>query len=456
MIYLVVYFIVMMGATLLFTERSKSVKDFLVADGEISLFKGAMSISATWMWSVALMVSSEKAYTSGIVGFLWFMVPNVFVLWLFGRYGSKMREQYSSGFSLSSFMKHKYDTKVKNLYVAFLGLITLMSTVVNLMAGGKIVSLLTGLDLKFVVAILAVTAFAYSQRSGIKASIITDVVQMVLILAVGLIVAPMVVKTGGGVDRVIDGLGGVSGKFRNLFSEDGITVALAFGIPAAISILGSPFGDNAQWQRVFSIRKDKVQTAYIAGSLIFAVAPILMGVIGFTGAGLGYVANDVGIVSVEIVKELLPRVIVVPFLYMLISGLMSTVDSNLCAISSLLADVKPNMTINQGRLAMVVLLVLASLIATVPSLSIAGLFLTYGTFRVSTFMTTVLTLNKVELTSNAVFTGVLASACVGVPVYVIGANAGIPLLQATGSLIALTLSGIVAVIYTKIEKGRIA
>ena len=59
----------------------------------------AMSIAATWIWAPAIFVASSTAYFNGIYGFLWFLIPNVLTLILFGYFSQKfIKEKYQESF----------------------------------------------------------------------------------------------------------------------------------------------------------------------------------------------------------------------------------------------------------------------------------------------------------------------------------------------------------------------
>lgn len=85
----------------LFTNKSKNTESFHVADRKIGTTIGAMSIAATWIWAPSLFVSAEKAYTSGVPGIFWFLVPNVICLVIFIPFAKRIREQYPDGITLT-------------------------------------------------------------------------------------------------------------------------------------------------------------------------------------------------------------------------------------------------------------------------------------------------------------------------------------------------------------------
>lgn len=206
-------------------------------------------------------------------------------------------------------------------------LITVLSTAVQLLAGGKILSVATGLPLWVMTIVLAVIAFSYSQISGIKASVLTDAIQMIFLLLACAIFVPWALKSNGGMSSIQ--LSGITGEFGDLFSKNGLQVFLGFGLPTAIGLFAGPFGDQCFWQRAFSISDKKIGRAFSLGAVLFAVVPFSMGILGFVAAGIGFMPKDTGMVNFELIQALFPAWVIVPFMFMLISGLLSTVDSNL-------------------------------------------------------------------------------------------------------------------------------
>ena len=64
----------------------------------------------------------------------------------------------------------------------------------------------------------------------------------------------------------------------------------------------------------------------MVGALLFGIVPLSMGILGFIGAGMGYAAVDTGVINFELINVLLPKWAVIPFLFMIISGLLSTIE----------------------------------------------------------------------------------------------------------------------------------
>ncbi len=453
-IILVVYAVLMIGATVLMSKRSKDSQNFHVADRKLGLLSGAMSIAATWIWAPALFTSSEKAYSNGLPGLFWFLVPNVLCLIIFIPFAKRIREKAPQGVTLSDFMATTYHSeKVRGVYIGQLSLLSVLSTGVQLLAGGKILSSITGIPFAVMTVILAVIAFSYSQFSGIKASVLTDTVQMILMLAVCAIFVPWALS-GDGVANLINGLGGISGEYTSLFDSNGIAVLLSFGIPTAVGLIAGPFGDQCFWQRAFSIKQNKLSKAFLLGAVLFAIVPLSMGILGFIAAGSGYIATDSGLVNFELITNLFPTWATIPFLFMVISGLLSTVDSNCCAAASLTNDFGWSLKKSKG--AMIVMLILGILVANIPGLTVTHLFMFYCTVRATTFLPTVMTLLNKKLTGNGVFCGVLSAFIIGLPIFIYGNVTGSAVFKTVGSLTTVILGGLVSWLVTRLSERRSA
>lgn len=450
-IVLAAYTALMVIVTICLSCRSHTAESFHVADRKLGLVQSAMSIAATWIWAPALFTSAEKAYSNGIPGLFWFLVPNILCLVIFVPFGKRIRAQMPGGITLSGYMAERYQSRaVHGVYLFELTALSVLSTGVQLLAGAKILAVVTGWPFWLLTVILAAIAFSYSQYSGIQASVVTDALQMVLMLACCALLVPWTLSTSTGVSDLVQGLAGASGRFGHLFDRNGLQVFFSFGLPTAIGLIAAPFGDQCFWQRAFSIREDKVGKAFKLGAMLFAVIPLSMGILGFIAAGSGYVAQDAGLVNFELVGSLFPKWVMLPFLFMVISGLLSTADSNLCAIASLTSDFGGGIKAAKGS--MLALLVLAIGIANIPGLTVTDLFLVYGALRATTMLPTVLTLKGRQLTAKGVFSGIVASLIVGMPIFVVGTITGNAALKTIGCLCAVLLSGIVCMV-TAPRKG---
>ena len=451
LVILAIYAVIMIAATLIFTKKEKNVERFCVGNRRENWIMSALSIAATWIWAPALFVSTEKAYTNGFVGLFWFLAPNVLCLIIFIPFAKKIRAEMPEGITLSGYMRDKYQSDgVKRVYLFQLIGLSVLSTGVQLLAGSQVLSAATGLPFEIVTALLAVIALSYSVISGIKASMLTDAIQMVFMLVASISFLIVAVKSVGG-EGIAAGINGISGTYTSFWSKEGIDVFLSFGLPTAVGLLSGPFGGQSFWQRVFAVKKSRIGHAFLLGAILFGVVPFSMGILGFAGAGIGYQAQDLGVINFELIKALMPAWAVLPFLYMIISGLLSTVDSNLCAVSSLVTDISGGRVLKKTKWAMVALLAVGIAIANIPGLTVTHLFLFYGTLRSSTLLPTILTLKGVKFTPKGIQYGVVAALAVGLPIFAYGTVLNSGPYKTLGSLATVLLGGIVGMMVTKLE-----
>ena len=142
-------------------------------------------------------------------------------------------------------MADKYHSRsVHGVYLFELSALAVLSTGVQLLAGAKILAAVTGLPFWVLTVVLAIIAYSYSQYSGIKASVLTDALQMVLMLGCCLLFVPWALSGDTGVSDLVHGFAGASGEYTHLFDRKGLEVFFAFGLPTAIGLFAAPFGDQ--------------------------------------------------------------------------------------------------------------------------------------------------------------------------------------------------------------------
>ena len=457
-ILMISYGLFMFGLSYFYLKGSKTNTNFLVADRKVGFMKSGFSTAATWIWAPALFIASQKAYQQGLPGVFWFTFPNILCLCIFAYFAHYLRKKFKNGFTLAQYMNVRHSRRVQILYIISLSALSICQFAVQLLAGGAVVTYLTGIDFTIVTIILTAIALSYSFVSGIRASIMTDVWQMIIILVVVLVVVPLVYVKGGGHEVLVKGIGGISGEFTNVFDPG---VAWSFGVVVTIGLLAGPFGDHSFWQRAFTTKQNEVKKSFLLSALVFGVVPIFTSIIGFMGAGLGIDAgNKAQLINIITVSELLPKAILIPFVWMLLSGLVSTLDSGLCAISSIAStdlDIKAKNKLTRARSGMVLLAIGGIIIANIPDMKILYLFIFYGTLRASTLLPTIYTIINKKVSETGMFYGICTSLGFGVPVFAFAKFNGLTDLAVWSSIFVVTASGVIVYYFTNygsIKKTR--
>jgi len=452
--FLAIFAVAMLLITYFFARRKKDTKEgFLVANREVGWFVGGSSIAASWIWAPALFVSVQLAFQKGLAGIFWFTFPNIIALALFAFLAPKIRELLPEGFTLPQYIKYRLQSeKVHKIYLFPYFFYQLMAITVQLFAGGSLVALLTGIPLTTVMPILAVIALVYTLVSGLKASIVTDFVQLAMIFGIGAIILPMTWSAAGGFSAISAGFAGIEG-IKNIFDPG---IAFSLGIVTSIGLLAGAISDQQYWQRSFAIKKQQLKKAFVFGAILFGIVPLALSTLGFiaANASLGIALPegiDVSMIGVQTVATLLPAWAVFLFVVMLLSGLSSTLDSGLSATSSLwVTDVSKakddNSAIKSARLAMIGVSILGLAVAYavyyIPQFGLFHLWWVFNTIAATVVIPTVLSLYWKRLSAKGVFWGVLVAFVVGLPLFIYGNIIDKPVWIVGASLFIIAISTI--------------
>ena len=340
--FLVIFAVLMVLITLI-VSRNKiwtgSRVGFLKAGGKVSWGIGAFSIAASWIWAPALFVSVQKSFELGIAGLFWFTFPNILALVVFAWLAPKIRNKLPGGYTFPDWIKYRFnDNRIHKIYLILFLWYQVMAITVQVFVGGLLVSYITGINLNTVMVILTLTGLSYSLISGMRASVITDFIQIIMIFTISIVIIPWTINSTGGWESVTKGFGGLVGH-TNIFDPN---IMYSFGIVTAIGLIAGSINDQQYWQRSFSIDKRHLVKAFVWGGLIFGIVPIALSVLGFLGANPLLDVNmpegvQLPMIGVEVVTKFLPTWAAILFVTMLLSGLSSTLDSGFSAGASLWA-----------------------------------------------------------------------------------------------------------------------
>lgn len=422
--------------TYLCRHKAKDHVQYLLGD-VLTPWTGALTIAATWIWAPALFISAQKAYQHGWLGLFWFLVPNVLCLIVFGFFAYRIKERWPFGYTLPLALQYVYESRrVERLYVFTMGGLAILSYAVQLVAGAAIFHMLLGIPRELVILGFGMLVPLYVMRGGNLSSVLSDRVQMIVMLVAALVIVPVVIYEAGGIQTLAAGLGGVTGEYSAFWDEKGQELFWAFGLVVTISLMAGPFGDQSFYQRVWASEGNPIPQ-FALGALIFMVVPLLIGLLGLVAAGA---AMDVKAqtVNISVIGEYAPYLLV-PFLLILLAGLTSTMDSMLSALMSLwVVDVEKGLVrlgmddfYRKVRTRIWLGAIVGILIALIPGITILTLFLFYGTLRASTFGPTVITLlswgnskDQNLAMEPAMFWGIIASLVMGLPVSAYGLIGG--------------------------------
>ncbi len=406
--------------------RQETTNDFLVMERQLGTFRGAFSIAAAWIWAPAVFICSQKAFQQGLPGIFWFTLPNIVCFFVFVPVALRVRDLFPQGYSMPDFLYLRYGESnavhISSLIVYFgyqMGAI-----VINALAGGTLLHALTGMNVEFSIILMTTSAVAYSIISGLRASVMTDVVQMCLILFIAFFLVPLVLAKVG-LGMVYEGRGGLTQRFTSILDPE---VAYSFGIATTIGLISGPIADQMFLQRAFAGKREKVASIFVLGGISFGVVPIVLSILGFVAAGLvirgGFSVPDPQMVGPKVVAAFLPPWALGAFIVLAFAGLSSTLDSAFAAVSSLWAVdvykkyIHPNASntsvLRSARFAMLAFAAIGTAVALLQP-QLVWVFLIYGALASAMLVPVFFSLFVARTTSSGVIASILLSTGLSVP-----------------------------------------
>ena len=402
---------------------------FLLARRELNTFQGSLSVAAAWLWAPGLFISAQQAYVNGLVGLFWFCLGNFLTLGAFAYFAKRIRDDKPDGFTFSSYLKDKFSGRVQTLFVVEMMLLATCAFAINLLAGSKTVATLTGLDYTVSTLLMAGVAILYSFRTGLKATVVTEIIKICVVWIGALVLVPWVISSAGGLSVVAAGLGGISGQGGAIFGTPfAWGIFTGFGMAAFLGHLGGPWGDNSFYQRAFAIKPKSIIPSFVTASFVFIVIPVMMGMLGFVaaGSGLEIPKSMVGVTNAITIGTFLPPVAALFFVFMVFAGLIAILDSQFASVANMTGhDIfnkfKGGDEVKWARIGMVVLAAAGIIVANIPGMQLVYLFLFFAVLRAAVWLPSMISILKPDwVTEKGMFWGIALAATVGEVLFVAG------------------------------------
>ena len=110
-------------------------------------------------------------------------------------------------YTMPQFLEQRYDHRVKTVMASFwLGVYVFVNLTSVLWLGALAINTVAGIDLTLGLVLLGLFAMSYSLYGGLKAVALTDIVQVVLLVAGGLMIAAILLEKISGGAGVVAGL----------------------------------------------------------------------------------------------------------------------------------------------------------------------------------------------------------------------------------------------------------
>lgn len=168
---------------------------------------------------------------------------------------------------------------------------------------------------------------------GLKASIFTDKVQMIIIMPLLMVLVFLGWRATGGTAPVLAGLHENAPQLLELNNLTGIKAGLTF----FVAILLTGLFHQGNWQRIYAAQTTRaMRNGFLLGGLLTAPVIFIMGLAGLAFVGLN-AGTDTSIALFSVIMPSLPAWFAVALVPLGLALVMSSADTVISAVSSLIA-----------------------------------------------------------------------------------------------------------------------
>jgi len=329
--------------------RDRSADDFLTARNSV----GGRSLTATLVASVMgvwiLFSAPEAGAGFGIAAVVGYGISEAIPMLAYSKVGPRVRELLPEGHSLTEYAHARYGTTFYGFIVLVSALYMFIFVAAELTGIAGALSLVAGVPRWQTALLVGGFVLCYTGYGGLRATIVTDTVQAVL-------VAPLLALVVGG---LVVALGGPGAIYADVSASNPALVdptnmaGLRFGLALSFAIFGAEMVNQTWWQRIYAGRDDDA----VAGS--FRNATLLNGSIVVLAALLGVVAvghsggalETPSVAFFVLVQSVFGEGVLLAVVLLALLLVVSSVDSLFAALASLVtADLPRLVDVDDSRL----------------------------------------------------------------------------------------------------------
>jgi len=316
---------------LAYSKKYQGINNYLTANRNIGFFSLSTSLVASALGAWVLFGPASAATWGGIGAVIGYALGTAFPMIFLISLGKKIRNQFPKGSTLIEFLRKRFG---KSLFKLIL-LMTIFYMFVFLCAEVTAISILinyiSGTELWITALIILISTLTYTLYGGLRASIFTDTIQMVVILI--LLVMSVFYLTSFTGEQFSFSF--IKEKSPHLLSSNYIPNYTA-GLTFFIAVAATNLFHQGNWQRVYAAKNNEVlEKSLILAFVIIIPIVLFMGFSGLVAVSADpNVVPDLGFFSLILrdQTEFLSMIIVILGLSLTIS----TVDTLVNAISSLI------------------------------------------------------------------------------------------------------------------------
>ena len=313
------------------SKKYQGLKNYLTANRNIELFSLTTSLTASALGAWILFGPVSAATWGGIGAIIGYSLGTAFPMFILIFLGKKIREEFPRGSSLIEFMRKKFRKSLFKLILLMTVFYMFIFLCAEVTAVAVLINYISGTEFWITALIVLLSTLAYTLYGGLKASIFTDNLQMVVI-GILLLFSFIYLNFTVGSQFSFEFVRERNPQLLSSLYIPNYTAGLTFFIAVAATNLFH----QGNWQRVYAAKNfETLKKSLIISFLI--IIPIVF-YMGFTGM-VSFSQNpnvrpDLGFFSLLLKEQSTFLSFIVMILGLALT--ISTVDTLINAISSLI------------------------------------------------------------------------------------------------------------------------
>ena len=313
------------------SKKHQGLNNYLTANRNIGLFSLTTSLTASALGAWILFGPVSAATWGGMGAIIGYSLGTAFPMFFLIFFGKKIRKEFPKGSSLIEFMRKKFGKSLFKLILLMTIFYMFIFLCAEVTAIAVLINYISGVEFWITAIIVLIFTLFYTLYGGLRASIFTDNIQ-IIVIGILLFISFIYINSFTGpkfsFDFIIE-------KNPHLLSSSYVPSYTA-GLTFFIAVAATNLFHQGNWQRVYAAKNfETLKKSLIISFFIIIPIVFYMGFSGLVAFSIDpTIRPDLGFFSL-LLKERTPFL----SLFIIILGLaltISTVDTLINAISSLI------------------------------------------------------------------------------------------------------------------------
>ena len=330
--WLIIFAILFAVPGLIYARRTQDkLDDFLVARNSQSSLSTLLTLLATTLGTWILFGPAQAATWGGIGAITGYALGSMVPSLIMTQIGPRIRTLMPEGHTLTEFVLGRYGRVMYAFVLIIMIFFMFISLTAGLTAIAEMVALLAPVPLWQTASIVMVATLIYTLYGGLRVTIFTDRLQMLVIIPFLLVLMFFGWKATGGITPMVHSLQEKAPHLLNPFDINGLKSGLTFFL--AVVLTGLFY--QGTWQRIFAARSSRViRNGFILSGLLIFPIIFIMGLFGLAFVGLD-LPGDGSVALFSVLLRDAPLWFAIGLLPFGLALIMSRADSTISALSSI-------------------------------------------------------------------------------------------------------------------------